>query len=183
MTIFYPRRLFQIAAPMLLAMACSGPIQNAQAQYALDAGTGKGLVAFSLGSTSDNFTLRYWSLEEDSRGEVVAHSGKTPPDWTSPSSRLIFFELPAGKYEFYEGIDINGPMQERTAPFSIPFQVVAGKVQYLGGIQYDRTLQASKHKMIISDLSSRDIPALLEKLPKINEDDVDAQLVTVSDAK
>jgi hypothetical protein len=183
MTIFYPRRLFQIAALMLLAVACSGPRQNAEAQYALDASTGKGLTAFSLGSTSDNFTLRYWSLDEDSRGEVVAHSRKMPPDWAAPSSRLIFFELPAGKYEFYEGIDINGPMQERTAPFSMPFQVVAGKVKYLGSIQYDRTLLASKHKMIISDLTSRDIPALLKKLPKIREDDVEVQLVTVSDAK
>ncbi len=163
-------------------VSCSVGVQNANPDYALDENGKRGLVAFSLSYSGDNFTLRYWSLDDDdSRGEIVARAKDVPLDWSDPPTRLVFFELPAGKYEFYEGIDINGPMSERTAPFSIPFEIEAGKVLYLGNIHYDRTLRAAKHKTIITDRSPRDTPRLLQKLPNVREEQVTVGVASVGD--
>ncbi len=172
--------LFWLLGSVLLS--CSVGVQNANPDYALDENGKRGLVAFSLSYSGDNFTLRYWSLDDDdSRGEIVARAKDVPLDWSDPPTRLVFFELPAGNYEFYEGIDVNGPMSERTAPFSIPFETMAGKVSYLGNIYYDRTLRAAKHKTIITDRSPRDIPRLLQKLPNVREEQVTVGVVSVGD--
>jgi hypothetical protein len=166
-----------VAFLLVLAVALGGCARfylttsfNVENYYALEPSLGKGLLALSFTANPEvpNMTLRYRRAQEFlSYGEITLWTHRNPLDWTDPKGRLVVIELPEGHYEFY---DMVTALARSGVFFSIPFSITSGKVTYLGNVQV--TFKGFKYTVQVQDMSSRDVPLLLQRYPRLGPTDL-----------
>jgi hypothetical protein len=122
-------------------------------------------------------------------------TGKTPDDFKTSESNggLFVFSLPAGKYSFndFRLYQSNGYFEKNWSsekPYSIPFEVHANKVNYVGEIKlmpltgknlFGMSVQAGG-VWVISDQSNRDLKIFSTKYADIP---IDNMVKVIPDSK
>ncbi len=107
----------------------------------------------------------------------VAISGRTDGksalngDFNNKKTYLFIIEAQPGSYAFthYNYLDHIGPQGAVTDSdkFSIPFQVSAGKITYLGELDYVDKAAEGDPSIFVADYFNRDIPEFKKKYPNI----------------
>ena len=98
---------------------------------------------------------------------IIIHNSKG--DFTEDKKRVYMFTIvkPEGKYNFYEiEIFLNSGYMQSTwkMPINLPFEIEAGKVKYIGEINF----KVKKGELNIIDKIERDRMKIKEKFPNIS---------------
>ena len=140
-----------------------------------------GLVVFSMSIDIDqrywqHLELKFSSSDRQIKQLVVlrGHSIRANDDWKSPTGRLVYIKLPAGNYQFHEWEYYGSRFFPFTNP--IPFTVSAGKANYIGNLHFSVLPKASAYKFEIRDMSDRDLPLLLKRIPTLRRDQIVTKL-------
>lgn len=98
-------------------------------------------------------------------------------DFNNKKSYLFVIEVQPGNYAFthYNWLDHIGPqgMVNESRPFAIPFEVKAGKIAYIGELDYVDKAAKGEPKIFVADYFTRDMPEFKRKYPKANWDKVE----------
>ncbi len=97
--------------------------------------------------------------------------------------RVIYpFKLKAGKYEFFRWtLPEAGYYQKSMNHFSIQFDVVAGRVNYIGNIVM--IAEGGLYSLNVRDGSDVDVPVFLEEYKNVPNDNVFTNVATFSGFK
>lgn len=131
------------------------------------------------------------------KDRVLSSDLRDALDWENPEGRLVYFSLPPGYYEFYgagfvraganptpswhigaggaatannpwyAGFDSVRYADLDSEPFSIPFEIKAGKATYLGNLHFVWDEAERKGKVVVFDRAERDLPLFQQRLPNI----------------
>lgn len=163
----------------LLLNACATP--NIGKDIQLNEFDRTGLVVFSMSIDIDNRYLQHLELKFSSSDRQIrqlvvlrGHSLRANDDWQSPTGRLVYIKLPVGNYQFNDWEYHAG----RFLPFPkpVPFTVVAGKATYIGNLHFSVLPKSRAYKFEIRDMSDRDLPLLMKRLPTLRREQVVTKL-------
>jgi len=103
---------------------------------------------------------------------LLGHSIQANAEWASPTGRLVYLDLPEGRYEIY-GWQYTAHHDCCLAlARPLPFLVEEGKGIYIGNIHVRVLPRSAAYKIEVSDMSERDIPLVLNRLPNLDPNDV-----------
>lgn len=153
-------------------------------------------------ATGETPVWMYRSSDGTGKGEIITGYLRQPLDWNDPPGRLAYVSLAPGRYEFYkagfarqasparsywtigkDGIaTANNPSYAgfNTAqyasldaePFSVPFEIVAGKATYLGNLHFNWDETTSKGRVTLLNRAERDLALLQQRLPNIRPNQI-----------
>jgi hypothetical protein len=113
-------------------------------------------------------------------GGKIAISGRTDGkstfngDFNDKKTYLFVIEAEPGAYAFtkYNYLDHVGPQGILTDSdnFTIPFEVKAGQIAYIGELAYVDKAAPGDPKIFVADYFTRDLPEFKKKYPTVNWD-------------
>lgn len=184
---------------LMAALAITGCATNSltpQAVTQSDLNENKGILvgSFSRDPAARQYysqTFRFKNVSTGEKYDITSQptfnifSGKTPDDFQTPQSKggIFIFALPPGKYTFYNFrlYQSNGIYYQdwwSNEDYSIPFEVMADSVNYIGEIKLIPIMGNNFFGMKvhaggyweISDQKERDSKVILKKHPFISMD-------------
>jgi hypothetical protein len=91
-------------------------------------------------------------------------------DFNDKKTYLFVIEAQPGSYAFtkYNYLDHVGPqgMVSDSKPFAIPFDIKAGKMTYMGELNYIDKAVKGEPRIFVADYFTRDLPWFKQKYPK-----------------
>lgn len=144
----------------------------------------------------------YRRTDGSKTGEVITHYRKEPEDWTSPRGRLAYLALSPGRYGFYDvgfarqtsppttywtvgkngiatannpnsaGFNVAQYKPYDAAPFSVPFEVIAGQATYLGNLHFVWGEATQTGRVMVRNEAPRDLKLLRERSPRIRPEQI-----------
>ena len=163
-------RYVKYLVALLLLSSCAS--FNAPLDYRLDSKSNRGLVVFSFTTKGilDNFFLQYQKDDLKEKGDITLWTNKNPLDWSSTfKGRLIVLDLSEGNYEIFRLI---APLDVASHEnFSIPFEVIPGKVTYLGNVHV-KVPNRVNYNYTVKDESERDLALLFSRYTQLSRNDL-----------
>ena len=181
-------RVFVVAMLCVLIGGCAAT-KSVKQDYVLNANSGKGLLATSLtyrGSYS-GYSITFNGIENAKTQKIQIGEGLAVGLVPMPSQgdfsgygrtgEVFALELPKGKYRVYtwhvhSGYGHVAPL----LPINIEFEIVPGKVTYLGNFEFVQTgslgLTVTAATVNYTDQAQIDIEVLLRKQPKIQRENI-----------
>lgn len=191
---------FALVSLVFILSGCA--TQNVGSDFTLKTDGDKGLVIGSitrsvasrgtqgLGAYSRYAMLQYRNLATGEGGKVSSGNSAlgilVPSDFPGIYGDFFALELPAGNYEFYRWyLEWSTVQISSKKDFSAPFTVGAGKVVYIGDLNFDVLFAKGKlGNSVFSDLdinvkdsSQRDFAFAAKKIPNLRLDQVERKLL------
>ncbi len=179
--------LRMVLCTLLLALSSCTATKSVKPGYALNATSGQGLLATSLSYRGNyaGYSITFSSIENAKTHKIqigeglslVPLSPKGDLSGYGRTGEVFAMELPKGKYRVYtwhvhSGYGHIAPL----LPMNIEFEIVPGKVTYLGNFDFVQTdslgLTVTAATVNYTDQAQIDIEVLLKKQPKIQRENI-----------
>lgn len=187
-----------IVAFLVLAL---GSCQSGKQAPATASQNGTGIIAGSItfegdAPRNDIYRFFYNALTEDKKFrkansgkiEIKAREGSARAfTGDSPDKKTYYFTIEGApgnyaftQYSYLDHIGYSG-MVSSSKKFSIPFEIKADQVIYIGDLQYNDDAQPGAPRIKVRNRLSDDLPGLKSKYPLVKWDKADNKTVRAGD--